>query len=97
MEHPGVNVVMEHPGVNEHMTDDLVFLFVKYADFYGIYIYCALFDCTIIEAKQKEEVGATEAFRPKKRCPKNDVFLGSYGGGKRRNGLGLGQIGILVR
>ena len=38
-----------------------------------------------------------EAFRPKKRCPKNDVFLGSYGGGKRRNGLGLGQIGILVR
>ena len=41
-----------------------------------------------------------EAFRPKKLCPKNEVFfvfLRSYVGGKRRNGLGLGQIGILVR
>ena len=42
-------------------------------------------------------VKEAEAFRPKNRCPKADVFLGSYGGGKRRNGLGLGQIGILVR
>ena len=55
--------------------------------------YFLLFGCV-------EVVEGPQAFRPKKRCPKNDVFfvfLGSYGGGKRRNGLGLGQIGILVR
>ena len=41
-----------------------------------------------------------EAFRPKINCPETDVFfvfLGSYGGGKMGNALGLGQIGILVR